>query len=167
MKLTQKVYEALNAQMVMEYEASGIYLQMGAWADSQDLSGCAAFLFEHTEEERMHGRKIFDYLLEREAMPVMKSLPEPKSDYTNVKELFESVYMHECKVTASIEALAHLAWEEKDLTTFSFLQWYIDEQREEEALTSAIVGKVNIIGIEGSSLYLFDEFVGSNVSGQK
>ena len=63
MKLTQKVYEALNAQMVMEYEASGIYLQMGAWADSQDLSGCAAFLFEHTEEERMHGRKIFDYLL--------------------------------------------------------------------------------------------------------
>ena len=163
MKLTQKVFEALNAQMIMEYEASNIYLQMGAWADSRDLDGCASFLFEHTEEERMHGRKIYDYLLERDAMPKLASLPEPKADYVDVKELFETVYSHEKKVSASIESLAHLAWEEKDLTTFSFLQWFIEEQREEEALTSTIVGKIEIIGIEGTGLHMIDEFVGSKV----
>ncbi len=163
MKLTQKVYDALNKQMIMEYEASAIYLQMGAWADARDLNGCAKFLFEHTEEEREHGRKIFDYLLERDAMPKMECISEPKSDYTDVKELFQTVYDHERKVSASIEELAHLAWEEKDLTTCSFLQWFIEEQREEEALTSSIVGKVNIIGIEGTGLHMIDEFVGSQV----
>ena len=163
MRLETSIYNALNNQMAMEYAASNIYLQMAAWAEAQDLTGCAKFLHEHAEEERQHMRKIFDYILERGGEPRLQAVPQPPYAYTNVKHLFDKVYEEEKAVTDAIDTIAHHAWENKDLATFSFLQWFIEEQREEEALATEIVGKINLIGLDGQGVYMIDEFVGGLV----
>ena len=116
---------------------------------------------KHAEEEKEHMRKIFDYILERSRQPNLGEIPAPKTNYKDVKELFDIVYKEEKDVTDSIHKITHEAWEQKDLTTFSFLQWFIDEQREEEALAVEIVGKIKIIGTQGQGVYMIDEFVGS------
>ena len=163
MRLDKQVYELLNEQMNFEYRASNIYLQMGAWAESRDLSGTAKFLYEHAEEERMHMRKIFDYILERDGEPHLSEISAPPTQYKGIKELFDAVYAEERSVTDSIHKISHKVWEAKDLATFSFLQWFIDEQREEEALASEIVGKIQIIGTEGQGLWMTDEYIGSRI----
>ncbi len=161
MRLEKRVYDLLNEQMNREFQASNTYLQMGAWAENNDLTGCAKFLYKHSEEEKEHMRKIFDYILERSGHPKIENIPDPTTDYKDVKELFDTVYKEEKDVTDSIHKIAHEVWEKKDLATFSFLQWFIDEQREEEALATEIVGKIKIIGTQGQGLYMIDEFVGS------
>ncbi len=161
MRLDKKVYDLLNKQMNREFQASNTYLQMGAWAEDQDLTGCAKFLYKHAEEEKEHMRKIFDYILERSRQPKLGEIPSPKTNYKDVKELFDIVYKEEKDVTDLIHKITHEVWEQKDLTTFSFLQWFIDEQREEEALAVEIVGKIKIIGTQGQGVYMIDEFVGS------
>ncbi len=163
MRLEPAIYTALNNQMAMEYTASNIYLQMAAWTEARDLTGCAKFLHEHAEEERQHMRKIFDYILERGGEPKLNAIPQPPYDYTSVKHLFDQVYEEEKSVTDAIDAIAHQVWQAKDLATFSFLQWFIEEQREEEALATEIVGKINLIGLEGQGVYMIDEFVGGLV----
>ena len=163
MRLEPSIYQSLNDQMTREYTASNTYLQMAAWAAARDLSGCANFLHEHAEEERTHMRKIFDYILERGGEPKLQAIPQPHYDYTNVKHLFDKVYEEEKAVTDAIDSIAHTVWQKKDLATFSFLQWFIEEQREEEALATEIVGKINIIGIDGQGLYMIDECVGALV----
>ncbi len=161
MRLEQSIYQSLNDQMGREYRASNIYLQMAAWAEARDLTGCAKFLHKHAEEERDHMRRIFDYILERGGEPKLQAIPQPPYTYTNVKHLFDQVYEEEKGVTDAIDTIAHYVWEQKDLATFSFLQWFIEEQREEEALATEIVGKVNLIGLDGQGVYMIDEFVGS------
>ncbi|MGB1361156.1 MAG: ferritin [Alphaproteobacteria bacterium] len=161
MRLDKTVLKMLNEQMNMEFQASSIYLQMGAWAEARDLTGCAKFLYEHAEEEKQHGRKIFDYILERGGEPSIGNIKSPRTKYKDIKELFDQVYEEEKSVTDSIHKIAHSAWGKKDLATFSFLQWFIDEQREEEALATEIVGKIAVIGTAGQGLFMIDEFVGS------
>lgn len=160
MRLQKSVYEALNHQMNVEYKASNIYLQMAAWAESRNLVGCSAFLNTHADEEREHMRKIFAYILERGGEPKLTEIPQPPYEYADIKDLFAHVLAEEMAVSDAIDSLAHLAWEGKDLATFQFLQWFIEEQREEEEFANEIVGKIDIIGLQGQGLYLIDEYVG-------
>lgn len=163
MSLYSTVYEALNRQIGLEIQSSNTYLQMASWSDFRELTGSAAFFYAQAEEERSHMRKIFDYILERGYEPVLQATPKVRTQYSDIQELFKVSYEQEKEVSKSIDEISHLAWEQKDLATFFFLQWFVEEQREEEETVRKILGKIDVIGIEGQGLYLFDKFVKSLV----
>jgi ferritin len=155
--LSPKMVDLLNAQINLEFFSSNVYLQMGAWADNEGLEGCTNFLTMHADEEMGHMRRIWNYVQEAGEMPKLGAIPEPDSAFKGVSDVFQAVYDHEKLVTAKINEIAHAAFEEKDMTTFNFIQWFIAEQHEEETLARTILDKIKIIGMEGKGLYFIDQ----------
>jgi ferritin len=154
--LTKRVEEALNQQVRMEGMSSNHYLAMASWAESNGYSGVSEFLYRHSDEERFHMLKLIKYMNERDGKVVIPAFEQPKSDYTTVKELFTELYQHELAVTRSIGELVGVCLEEKDFTTHNFLQWYVSEQLEEEALAKTIIDKIKLMGDDRGAWYHFD-----------
>lgn len=154
--LNTKIEKALNQQVVLEAESSQIYLAMASWAEVEGLSGIAAFLFKHSDEERMHMLKLLKFVNERGGHGVVPALKAPAAKYKGVKELFQEVLNHEILVSNEINKLVDICLKEKDYTTHNFLQWYVSEQIEEEALARQIMDKLKLIGSDKSGMYFFD-----------
>jgi ferritin len=157
MMISQKMEAALNQQIAFEGYASFLYLSMATWCDKQGLQGCKNFLRRQADEERMHMMKIFDYLSDVDGFAQTPSIKEPPMKFESVQTLFKSVYEHEQRVTQSINQLLTLADKEKDFSTQSFLQWYVTEQREEEALIRNVLDRIRLIGDGAQSLYYIDK----------
>lgn len=148
---------ALNNQIELEGYASFLYLSMASWCDNKGLAGCAEFMHRQAEEERMHMMKIFHYISEVDGRAISPGIPQPPSSWNSVQEMFNEVFKHEQKVTASIYTLLNQSIAENDYATQNFLQWYVAEQREEEALMRSILDKIKIIGEGPQSLYFIDK----------
>ena len=155
--ITKRMEEALNNQISLEGYASFLYLSMASWCDQQGLDGCAQFMYRQSQEELAHMLRIFNYISEVDGHALSPGIKRPENDFESVQALFKLVYAHEQKVTQSIHELVALSLEEKDHTTYNFLQWYIEEQREEEALMRTILDKIRIIGDGPQSLYFIDQ----------
>ncbi len=155
--ISQKMVTALNQQIALEGYASYLYLSMSSWADAQGLEGCRKFMRRQSEEERGHMLRIFDYLSETDNHALAPAIAQPPHQFESVQKMFQDVYAHEQKVTASIHELISLCYDEKDHTTLNFLQWYVVEQREEEALMRNILDKIKLIGDGPQSLYYVDK----------
>lgn len=155
--ISEKMEKALNEQIGLEGYASQLYLSMAAWCDVQGLEGCTQFFHRQSEEERMHMLKIYYYLSEVDAQALTPALEQPPHEFESVRSLFEQVYQHERKVTNSIHALMKIGYDENDHTTLNFLQWYVEEQREEEAMMRTILDKIKLIGEGPMSLYYIDK----------
>jgi len=157
--ISEKMQTALNQQIELEGYASFLYLAMASWCDQEGMNGCAQFMHRQSAEEREHMLRIFDYLSEVDAFAKTPGIQQPPHSFESVPEMFEQVYNHEQKVTQSINKLLQLGYEENDHTTLNFLQWYVDEQREEEALMRTILDKIKLIGNGPQSLYYIDKEV--------
>ena len=157
--LSAKMQDALNKQIAYEGYASNFYLALAYWCDFHALEGCKKFFMRQSEEERIHMLKIYDYLSDCDIHPVTPAYEQPSSQYTNIQEVFQKVFDQERSVTASIHSILKLANEENDFNTQQFLQWYVDEQREEEAVIRTIIDRIKIIGEGGQSLYYIDKEV--------
>ncbi|MEY3052063.1 MAG: hypothetical protein RLY31_1848 [Bacteroidota bacterium] len=157
MMISTNMESALNQQIAMEGKASFLYLAMSTWCDQQGLKGCAAFLKQQSEEERMHMLRIFDYMAEVDAFAKTPGIQEPPHTFGSVQAVFQSVYEHEQQVTRSINRLVTLAREENDHATDTFLQWYIVEQREEESQMRTVLDRIRLIGDGPQSLYFIDK----------
>jgi len=155
--VSEKILKMLNDQINLEFYSSNIYLQMSSWCDNKGLPGCAKFLRLHAEEEMMHMNKIFDYVNESDGMALVGEIKAPSSDFPSVREMFGVIYKHECYVTKQINEIVGQAFEEKDFFTFNFLQWYVSEQHEEEALFKSILDKFELIGDEKNRLFFIDQ----------
>ena len=158
--LSEKLLKKLNEQMLFEIYSSNLYLQMSAWCGYKGLKGSAKFLKDHSLKEIRHMRKIFDYIQDINALPIIDTIEKPTLEFKDLKHVFEVAYEHEKKVTARINELVDISLSEKDFTTFNFLQWYIAEQHEEEKLFKSILDKINIIGLEGRCLFMVDKEIG-------
>ena len=132
---------------------------MACWAEVKGLEGIAQFMYKHSDEERMHMLKLVKYVNERGGQSAISALTEPKAVFESFQKMFEDLYEHEIFVSKSINELVHVALEEKDYATHNFLQWFVAEQMEEEALARTILDKINLIGNDKSGLYLFDRDV--------
>lgn len=155
--ITKKMEVALNQQIAMEGYASFLYLSMSSWCDREGMEGSAKFMRRQSDEERVHMLKIFDYLSETDGHALTPAIQQPPHEFESIRKVFEEVYEHEQKVTASIHDLVATSYEEKDHTTLNFLQWYIEEQKEEEALMRTILDKIKLIGDGPQSLYYIDK----------
>ena len=159
--ISKELLQKLNDQIGLEFESANIYLQMSSWCAAHGLDGCASFLREHTTEEMGHMTRLFDYVNEIGEMAIIPEIPKPRHEYENVRELFAATLEHERFITGKINDLVDAALKEKDFSTFNFLQWYVAEQHEEEALFKKILDLVDMVGFEGRGLYHLDkEIVG-------
>lgn len=159
--ISENMVNALNKQIGIEFFSSNIYLQMSAWSDNQGLEKCAAFFRTHAAEEQVHMHKIFDYICEKGALAIVGKIDQPPTDYSSIHKVFQSAFDHEKFVTKSINDLVSIAYEEKDWATFNFLQWFVEEQVEEEGLFQKVLDKVKLIGDNSDSLYFIDQEIGN------
>lgn len=154
--VTKKIEQALNKQIELEANSSQYYLAMASWAENSGLSGVAAFFYQHSDEERMHMLKLVKYLNERGGKASIPALTQPPKDFKSLQNAFDNLLKHEVMVSNEINKLVEICLKEKDYTTHNFLQWYVSEQIEEEALARTILDKLNLIGNDKGGLYLFD-----------
>jgi ferritin len=152
--LTKKIEKILNDQVEKEAYSSALYLAMASWAEVSGFQGIAQWLYIQSDEERLHMLKFVKYINERGGKAVIPELKKPPLTYKNVKLLFQDVLKHEEFITASINEIVHLCGTEKDYTTHSWVQWFVNEQIEEEANVRTILDKLNLLGEH--NLYLFD-----------
>ncbi|HEY1047822.1 MAG TPA: ferritin [Bacteroidia bacterium] len=155
--LSKKIEKALNTQIVLEAESSQYYLAMASWAESEGLNGAAAFLYNHSEEERIHMVKLIRFINERGGKAVVPAIKEPVSKFKSLSEVFDIILNHEILVTSEINKVVDVCLSEKDYTTHNFMQWYVSEQLEEESLAKHNVDKLKLIGGDKGGMYMFDK----------
>ena len=153
---TQKLQDAINEQINAELYSAYIYLSMAADLEDKNLPGFAHWMRLQHDEEQVHAMKLFDFMLDRGARVALKAIGEPQSTWGSVLEVFEGALAHEQKVTALIHALYKLALEENDYPTQSLLQWFIDEQVEEEKNAGDAVAQLQMMGDFGPGLLMMD-----------
>ncbi|WP_299548123.1 ferritin [Seonamhaeicola sp.] len=154
--LSKTIENALNDQIRIEAESSQIYLAMACWAEVKGLEGIANFMYAQSDEERDHMLKLVKFVNERGGHAHISELKAPDVTFESFKDMFELLYKHEVFVSGSINELVHITLQEKDYATHNFLQWYVSEQIEEEAMARTILDKINLIGDDKGGLYLFD-----------
>jgi ferritin len=159
--LSQALLEKFNEQIGIEFESANLYLQMSSWCGSNGLDGCATFLREHSQEEMEHMFRLFDYVNETGAMAIIPALSKPRSEFETIRDVFETTYKHEQFVTGKINELVHSAFTEHDYSAFNFLQWYVAEQHEEEALFKKVLDLVDMVGTDGQGLFYLDREISS------
>ena len=154
--LSQKLQNAINEQINAELYSAYIYLSMAAYLEDQDLPGFAHWMRLQHDEEQLHAMKLFDFVLDRDGRVTLKAIAEPQSEWDSVLNVFEGALAHEKKVTRLIHALYQLAIDENDYPTQSMLQWFIDEQVEEEKNANDAVAQLKMIGDFGPGLLMMD-----------
>ena len=164
--LTKKVEDALNKQIEIEASSSQFYLAMASWSENAGFPGTSDFLYMHSDEEREHMLKLVKYVNERGGTADVPALAAPPKDFGSLTKIFEQLLAHETMVTSEINEVVDVCLSEKDYTTHNFMQWYVSEQLEEEALARMILDKVKMIGEDKGGMYLFDrDIVSMNVPG--
>ncbi len=161
--LSEKMLEGLNKQINMEMQAYYTYLSMSAYFEDKSLKGFASWMFHHAEEEMTHAMKIYDYIHSRRGRVQLGALSAPPHQWEKPVEAIESALEHEQKVTKAIHNLVKIAREEGDYATDSFLQWFVDEQVEEEEIVDELIQKLTLIGDFSPGLYLLDRELSENV----
>ena len=140
--LSEKLEKSLNDQITFEFYSSYTYLAMAAFCESSDLSGFANFFRVQAKEELDHAMKLYDYVFQKGGTVVLGEIEQPKKEYNNMLDVFETGLAHERIVTSRIYAITDIATEEREHATMSFLKWFIDEQVEEENNFNSLLKKV-------------------------
>lgn len=155
--VSKSIQEALNNQVRMEAESSQAYLAMASWAEIQPgLAGITDFFYQQSDEERMHMLKLIRFINERGGFALIPALEQPMVMFKSIKNVFDEYLKHELLVSSSINDLVHLSLSEKDYATHNFLQWYVNEQMEEERVARTLNDKLELVGDDKGGLYLFD-----------
>lgn len=148
--------DAFNAQIQREFYSSNLYLAMAAFFQSSNLNGFANWMRIQAQEEMTHALKFFDYLLQRGGEPKIGEIQAPPSKWDSALHCFEEALTHERYITENIGELANKAIQEGDHASLILLQWFINEQVEEEATSSEIVDRLRLAGESKSSLFFLD-----------
>ncbi len=154
--MKEKMLNAINEQINAEQYAAFLYLSMSAYFNNIGLPGFANWMYIQYQEELSHANKLFDYVNERNARVVLKGIDQMPSDFDGVIDVFEKTLAHEKLVTGLINNLVDIAIEERDHATQSFLQWFVDEQVEEEANVQEILDTLRLIDGQGNGIFMLD-----------
>lgn len=162
MKLTADLEKKFNDQITLEFEASIVYRQLAIEVDCADLPGMAAWLRHQADEEIVHANKFIDHVVDRENHPKIGAItaPELNPDMTPL-EVFKAALAHEQKVSESIRELYRAAEAEGDLDSRPLLNWFLEEQIEEESTASEIISRIELVGDDGSGLLRLDAELGA------
>jgi len=158
--ISEKLTKALNEQINAEFYSAYIYLSMAAYFEDENLEGFASWMKLQAQEEMEHGMKFFNYLHERGASVKLLAIEEPPTKWKSPVEVFKAALKHEQYVTGRINDLVAMSEKDKDYATNSFLQWFVNEQVEEEATADQMVHKLEMVAGAPGGLYILDREAG-------
>ncbi|MGM8365680.1 ferritin [Virgibacillus sp. W0181] len=158
--ISQKLADALNEQVNNEFDAAQAYIAMAAYCEHHSYSGFANFYLQQAEEERFHAMKLYDYLNDRGIQVKITATSAPKTEFNSILNTFETSLEQEKAVTKNFYDLTDLAWAEKEHATISFLNWFLDEQVEEEATFDTHIEYLKRISDDKNALFLYEKELG-------
>ncbi len=158
--ISQKMQEAINRQINAELYSSYLYMSMAAYFEHLQLAGFCHWMKVQVQEELSHAVRFYNYLCERGGRALMAGIEAPPTEWESPQECMQAVLDHERKVTGLINDLMNLAQDERDHASISFLQWFVDEQVEEEASVDAILGKLRLVQSAPGGLFMLDKEMG-------
>lgn len=161
--LSKKLQNQLNDQVNFEFFSAYLYLSMAAYAESIDLSGFANFFRIQFQEEQFHAMRFYDYIFQKEGTVELEAIAKPDIRFENMLNVFEKSFEHEKIVTSRIYKLADTATEEKEHATLSLLNWFIDEQVEEENKFNSMLKRVKRSENNPAALYMMDDELATRV----
>lgn len=159
--MDKKLYEVMNEQVTKEFFSAYLYLSMAAYLENKGLSGMANWMKMQSQEEIFHGMKIFNYLNDRGEAVVLDAFEKPQTNFKSVRDVFEGALAHEQKVTASCNNVYSVALEVKDHAAVGFMQWFVDEQVEEESSVHDVLTKLNFIKEDSTGMLMLDKELGA------
>ena len=162
--MNKSIESLLNDQIKYEANASMHYLAMASWADDSGYNGIAEFFYSQSEEERVHMIKLIKFVNERGGNVVVPALEKPKASFGSLSELFADFLKSEMFVTEQINHVIYECLNKKEYNVHNFMQWYVTEQLEEEAVARTLLDKLNIIGDDKSGHYMFDRDINTIVT---
>jgi ferritin len=158
--MSKKMEKALNEQINAEAYSAYLYLAMAAYFEAENLPGLASWMRIQTQEETAHALKFFDFVNERRGRVVLKGIDQPQKEWKSPLAAFEAAFEHEQLVTGRINDLVNLAVEEKDHATGAFLQWFVNEQVEEETSVDRIVQMLKMAEKAPGAMFMIDRELG-------
>ncbi len=161
MRLSAKVKRSLDKQIELEAAASQSYLAMASWCEVTGYEGAAGYFYAQSDEERAHMLKIVRYLNGMGHPATVPPLKSPPSSYKSLEEVVSRALKGEQAVTKAIHAMADLAQKERDYSTYAFLEWFVNEQVQEETKFEAILQKFDTIGRDSLAVNEIDKYLGS------
>lgn len=158
--LKEEMADALNDQIREELFSAHLYLSMSAYFESIGLKGFAKWMIVQYREETEHAMRIYHYLVSQGARIRLQAIKEPQTDWASPLEVFEATLKHEEHITDCINKLVDIAEEIKDRATNNFLQWFIDEQVEEEENARQIINRLKLVNDNKNGLFMLDKELG-------
>ena len=161
--LSQKLHEAINAQVNAELWSAYLYLAMSLDAETKGYKGVANWFYVQFQEEQAHARIFMNYLNSRDAKVELKPIEAVPTSWNTVLDMFKQTLEHEKKVTSLINNLAAIANEDRDYASINRLNWFIDEQVEEEESAREMIGTVGAVEDNKYGMYMLDKELSARV----
>jgi ferritin len=162
MKLSPKMKKALNDQVTLEASASNSYLAMASWCEVIGYQGAADYFYAQSDEERTHMLKIVHYLNDLGATATIPATKAPLSSYKSLEGLIKTALKNEQTVTKAIHKMVEITQKEKDHSTYAFLEWFVNEQVQEETKFETILQKFDLLGRDKLAIHEIDKILASD-----
>ena len=159
--MDKKLYKVMNEQITKELFSSYLYLSMVAYLEDKGLPGMATWMRMQAQEEIFHGMRIFNYLNDRGQRIVLGAFEKPQPEFKSVRDIFEHALAHEQLVTASCNNVYSAALEAKDHAAVGFMQWFVDEQVEEEKSVNEVLTQLSFIKEDSTGILMLDKELGA------
>jgi ferritin len=159
--LSQAMQSAVNDQINNELYSSYSYLSMSAYLENEQFRGCAKWMMMQSGEEYAHAMRLYNFLIDRQCRVVLKPISEPQGEFESVVQVFERALAQEQTVTSQINGLWELAFNEKQFAALVELEWFIQEQVEEEKTAREIVHKFQMVRNDPAALLDLDRELGA------
>ena len=155
--IAETLQTEFNRHIQFEMASSHLYLSMAAWSERHGLPGFGNWMRRQAEEEHQHALRFFDFLLARGGAVRLPAIEAPEHTWDSPLAVFEAAQAHEAEVTARINALVDTVMEARDHAANAFLQWFVNEQVEEEASVGDVVDRLRLVGDDGRGILLVDQ----------
>ncbi|WP_034991252.1 ferritin [Corynebacterium halotolerans] len=156
MSMNEKLHQTMNSQIIAEFESALVYMQLSYELDRLSFPGMSSWMSNQSDEERFHASKFADHMLARDVRVQLSDVPVTPTTISTPLEAFEIALKHERKISEMIRELARIADSVEDYDSRSLINWFLDEQIEEEDTVSRIVDQIRLVGDDGSGLLRID-----------
>ena len=164
--ISEPMQDALSEQLNHEFYSAYLYLALSASCSNAEFNGAARWLETQYEEEIQHATKIYRYLIDQGVKVRLGAIAEPPADFGTLLAVYETSLAHEQSMTERLNDLSDQALGEKDHATYNLLQWFVNEQVEEEATLGEIIAKLRLVGDDGYGLLMIDNELGTRTAAQ-
>jgi ferritin len=161
--ISEPMQAALSEQLNHEFYSAYLYLAMAAYCSNEDFNGAASWMEVQYEEEIQHATRIYRYLIDQGVPVKLGQIDAPPSEFGTLLEVFQASLDHEQTMTTKLNDLSDQALSEKDHATYNLLQWFVNEQVEEEATVGAIIAKIRLVKDDGYGLLMIDNELGTRL----